>query len=172
VLHGIRQKLSFLRGGVQRLPCGRSFPPRSPPCHSRPRGQSHTAQVTWRETWTPSWIPPCRGFWPPASPGACLRLPSQWLCHTLRALLQAVTADVARDPAEIILPDATDLPDGVGPPRQRPDPMWLQLAANALKVCNPSGRDLQGLVGSPMWRARPTSCRAASRNLLRGPLAH
>jgi hypothetical protein len=62
---------------------------------------------------------------------------AKWLCRTLRALFQAATVDIARDPAEIILPDATDLLGGVGPPRQRPDPMWLPLAANALKVRNP-----------------------------------
>jgi hypothetical protein len=63
---------------------------------------------------------------------------AKWLCRTLRALLQATTADVTQDPAEIILPDITDLPGGVGPPRQRPGSLWLPLAANALKVCNTS----------------------------------
>jgi hypothetical protein len=63
---------------------------------------------------------------------------AKWLCRTLRALLQSATADRVRDPAEILLPDATDLLGVVGPPRQHPGPMWLQLAANALKMCNPS----------------------------------
>jgi hypothetical protein len=71
---------------------------------------------------------------------------AKWLCLTLSTLLQAVTTDVARDPAEIILLDATDLPGGVGPPRQRPDPIWLPLAANALKMCNPSMPPLQTLL--------------------------
>jgi hypothetical protein len=82
---------------------------------------------------------------------------AKWLCRTLRALLQAATADISRDPAKIILPDATDLPGGVGPPRQRPDPMWLLLAANALKVCNPSVPPLQILLcaaySTPTYRA-------------------
>jgi hypothetical protein len=68
------------------------------------------------------------------------------LCRTFSALLQAATADAAQDPAEIILPDATDLLGGVGPPRQRPDPIWRPLAANALKVCNPSMPPLQTLL--------------------------
>jgi hypothetical protein len=73
-------------------------------------------------------------------------MPCQVVVPTLSALLQAVTPDVARDPAEIILPDATDLPGGVSPPRQRPDPMWRLLAANALKVCNPSMPPLQTIL--------------------------
>jgi hypothetical protein len=112
---------------------------------------------------------------------------AKWLCHaTLSSLLKAVTADVARDPAKIILPDTTDLPGGVGPPRQRPDPMWRLLAANALQAnanppcppyrpssAPPTPRPQIGhLAGSPMWRARRTSCSAASCNSLRAQLGH
>jgi hypothetical protein len=71
---------------------------------------------------------------------------AKWLCRTLRALLQAATAGIARNPAKIILPDATDLPGGVGPPRQGPDPTWLPLVTKALKVCNPSMPPLQTLL--------------------------
>jgi hypothetical protein len=61
---------------------------------------------------------------------------AMWLCRTLRALLQA-TADISRDPAEIILPDSADLPGGVDPPRQRSDPMWLPLVATAFPSVQP-----------------------------------
>jgi hypothetical protein len=69
---------------------------------------------------------------------------AEWLCCTLRALLQMTKSEFAHDPAAIMLPDVTDLPGGVVPTRQRPNSMWR----SALQACNPSMPPLQTFVCS------------------------
>jgi hypothetical protein len=129
VLHGIREQLHILRDGVSMPPCGRCCP-------------ALANLGDGRKQHRPSGVKPGLLHGSPREGGfghlsasehvhACR---AEWLCCTLRALLQMTKSEIAHDPAAILLPDVTDLPGGVVPPRQRPNSMWRSPAASALQL--------------------------------------